>query len=216
MAKNLANKLRTGAMVGLAGLALGATAPKANAGIIYNSGYQSVTNVVADGKLILDYYQTIEEVDTDGNGSLDSYLSTFNAYNRSQGGSPDEKSFYIFNIGADLANRGATGTTNLLAGLGNVWHYESKPADNSQFRLDQNGIAMQPAGYTDNFYYTIPTNQVLGWETVNAQMGANDGAVSFGFQAPKAVPEPLTAGLLASGALVTLAVRRIRENAKRR
>jgi hypothetical protein len=209
MAKNLASKLRTGAMIGLAGLALGATAPKANAGVIYDSGYQYVEKNVPLGKLAISYQQIIEDVDTNGDSIFDSYHSKTYIKNETQNISSQDSSFFIMNMNADLAGRGATDMIDMYS----QFHYEKSGENTSRMILNSDGEAISQT-LSDTFYYTIPTNQVLGWENVGASMVANAGSVNFGFQAP--IPEPLSAGLLASGAVALLAGRRIRENAKRR
>lgn len=67
---------RIGVMIGSAGLVLGTTAPKASAATIYDSGSYMITNSVATGSLIISYQQTIKEVDTDGNGTLEAIQSS--------------------------------------------------------------------------------------------------------------------------------------------
>jgi hypothetical protein len=211
MAKNLASKLRTGAMIGLAGLALGATAPKANADFIpYNSGTIGVTNTVPTGNLIISYDQTIKEIDTNGDSIMDSYLSTLSVRNETQDIIAENSSYFLMNVNADLAGRGCTGLTNDWLN----WTYSKTGADSGQFLMPSSGEWPLFPGTSDNFYYTIPKDQVLGWENVDAQMGANAGSVNFGFQAPKAVPEPTTVAILASGAVALLGLRRIRDRYK--
>jgi hypothetical protein len=209
MAKNLASKLRTGAMIGLAGLALGATAPKANAAVIYDSGLQTVTNTVPAGKLIISYQQTIEDVDTNGDSIFDSYLSKTYVNNKSQNFlKPEDASFWALNMNADLAERGATNMTNYWAD----WHYEKNGEDVSKMIMNQpGGVAMMPT-LDDTFYYTISKDKVLGWENAGASMVANAGNVNLGFQAP--IPEPVSAGLLVLGAGALIAGRRVRDRYK--
>jgi hypothetical protein len=217
MAKNLASKLRTGAMVGLAALAVSAPM-KAKAGVIYDSGLQTVTNNLSSGKYLkLDYQQTIEDVDTNGDGILDSYLSKTYVKNRSDGLSLQDSSFWAMNMNADLAGCGVTGLTNFYGD----WHYEQNGENMSRMIINEDGTGIWPGTgepmiptTSDTFYYTIPTNQVIGWENVGASMVANAGAVSFGFQAPKAIPEPTTMGALLTGAAALLAGRRIRNSYK--
>ncbi len=209
MAKNLASKLRTGAMVGLAALAVSAPM-KAKADFIpYDSGLQSVTNTVPAGKLIISYQQTINEVDTDNNGTLDAYRSSTVVRNDTYNINETEGAFWAMNMNADLAGRGCTNMIDQYS----QFHYEKNGENMSKMILNSEGLAMLPT-YEDTFYYTISKDKVLGWENVGASMVANAGSVSFGFQAPKAIPEPTTMAILASGAVAILAGRRLRDRYK--
>jgi hypothetical protein len=216
MAKNLASKLRTGLAIGAGLIALAGT-PKADAGLIYDSGLQTLTNNVPTGSLKLSYQQIIEDADTNGDGIFDSYISRTFVKNKTFDVSTQDSSFYIMNINADLAGRGATGLTNYWASEGNIWNYEQNGENISRMILNESSIALEP-GFSDTFFYTIKKDlnadgidDVLGFENVGASMQANADSVNFAFQAPIAIPEPMTMGLFALGGAAALVGRKAKE-----
>lgn len=91
-----------------------------------------------------------------------------------------EGSFYQQNISADLAGRGCF---NMHSGWTD-WQYQTTGVNKSKMFKDENiGWNMIPGG-ADTFNYSIPANQVVGWEDVNAEMEANAGTVPFDYTVP--------------------------------
>lgn len=91
-----------------------------------------------------------------------------------------EGSFYQQNIPADLAGRGCTNVSNEWTG----WKYKTISGNESKmFKESGVGYPLYP-GTADTFHYTIPTNKVVGWETVTANMVAPAGTVDFPYKVP--------------------------------
>jgi hypothetical protein len=99
-------------------------------------------------------------------------------------------SYFLMNVNADLAGRGCIGLTNDWLN----WTYEKTSADSGVFLAPTSGEWPLYPGTADNFYYTIPKDQVIGWESVSASMVANAGAVNFTFQLPITCTQTSTNG----------------------
>jgi len=195
MAKNLASKLRTGAMIGLAGLALGATAPKANA-------------VIAP-----QISTTISAYDVDQDLSRPGVQIRYNwsVLNKDPPASDwNEDAIWRYAIDANLEAKGMYGFQNNDIPEG----FDFVNGSTSYFQVNANGGALPP-GFQTSFSALIDQDQIIGNEQVGSYATANSG-VSPLSNVTVPIPEPLTAGLLGAGALVALAARRIKDNYKYR
>jgi hypothetical protein len=195
MAKNLASKLRTGAMIGLAGLALGATAPKANA----TTGPIYVTT-------------TISAADVDQDSTRNGIQLRYDwAVQNNSGNNSTDDAMWKYVVETDLLNeRKMYGFVN----SGSDW---STHTVNDQFYwlADQVGNTIILPTLTKTFSAFIDQDLIIGNEQVQSYGVSNNGQTQFA-NVTVPIPEPLTVGMLASGAATLLAGRRIRENAKRR
>jgi hypothetical protein len=190
--KSLASKLRTGAMIGLAGLALGATAPKANATIapqISTIVYEDVDQDLSKPGFQVRYDWSVRNVSPPASGINDA--------------------IWKYAIDANLEARGMYGFTNLDDPTG--WNYNTTEHPNA-FVVNE-GDPVYPGG-TMNFSALIDRDLIIGNEQVQSTATANSSTYSSNVTVP--IPEPLTLGLLASGAGVLLAGRRLKENYKQR
>jgi len=112
-------------------------------------------------------------------------------------------------IDANLEARGMYGFTNLDDPTG--WNYNTTEHPNA-FVVNE-GDPVYPGG-TMNFSALIDRDLIIGNEQVQSTATANSSTYSSNVTVP--IPEPLTLGLLASGAGVLLAGRRLKENYKQR
>jgi hypothetical protein len=195
MAKNLASKLRTGAMIGLAGLALGATAPKAHATIA-----PEITTTISAYDVDQDLSRPGVQVRYD-----------WTVLNSSPPASDwNEDAIWRYAINANLEARGMYNLQNNDIPEG----FDFVNGSTSYFQVNASGEALPPGNYT-SFSALIDQDQIIGNEQVGSYATANSG-VSPLSDVTVPIPEPLTAGLLGAGALVALAARRIKDNYKYR
>jgi hypothetical protein len=190
--KSLASKLRTGAMIGLAGLALGATAPKANA-------------------TTLEYANTTIADDVDQDLTRDGFQIKYNweVKNASNQGGVEDL-IWRYSIQSDLEAKGMYGFQNNDIPEG----FDFFNGSTSYFHMNANGEALPPGNFT-TFSALIDKDLVIGNEQVGSYGTSNEGQTNI-VNVTVPIPEPMTMGLLASGAGVLLVGRRLRENAKRR
>ena len=91
-----------------------------------------------------------------------------------------EASFWQQNIPANLLDRGCFDLGSTIK----QWEYHSVGEDESLMVTNHLGWLIRP-GNNDHFLYTVPTNQLVGWEAVTAEMVAlNEGAVPFTYIVP--------------------------------
>jgi hypothetical protein len=180
-------------MIGLAGLALGATAPKANATI----GPEITTTI----------YQDIDQDLTKDGFQIKYEWSVLNISPPANNWSED--AIWNYAIDANLETRGMYNIQNKDNPEG--WDFNS--GNQNYFRVNANGDAIYPGNYM-TFSALIDKDLVIENESVSSTATANSGSYSSNITVP--IPEPLTVGLLASGAGVLLAGRRVINNAKRR
>jgi hypothetical protein len=184
-------------MIGLAGLALGATAPKAKATTL-----EYANTVISGGS----YGGDVDQDLTRDGIQLRYEWEVGNA----GGQNYSQDSVWRYSIQSDLEAKGMYGFDNIDFPSG--WDFAS--GSTSSFQINQNGEALPPGNYTTFFAY-IDKDLVLGNEQVGSYGMSNEGQTNV-VDVTVPIPEPMTMGLLASGAGVLLAGRRLRENAKRR
>jgi hypothetical protein len=193
MKKNLASKLRTGAMIGLAGLALGATAPKANA----TTGPIAVTT-------------TISPYNVDQDSLRDGIQIRYDwAVQNNTGLDFENDVLFKYVVDTDLLNeRQMYGFIN----SGSDWSTHS--TENSFYWLaDQVGnVSIDPTA-TKTFSAFIDQNLIIGNEQVQSYGMSNNGQSEFSnATVPIAIPEATTVGALLTGAAALLAGRRVKEH----
>lgn len=89
-------------------------------------------------------------------------------------------SLYQQNIPTDLAGRGCV---DIHSGW-TEWQYQTTETGMSiMFKVETVGWHLIP-GWADSFYYTIPSNKVVGWENVNAEMVAPVETAPFVYTVP--------------------------------
>jgi hypothetical protein len=193
MKKNLASKLRTGAMIGLAGLALGATAPKAK----------------AEPHQIVSFNTSIyDSVDMDSSRLGDQIRIDWTIQNDPDGDYTQDALWRLTFNDADLEARGMYNHTN--SGT-TQWNYTAQ--EDGYFQTP-GAQPIRPSA-TKTFSAFFDKTDVLGYEQKDAFATSSNGSSQL-VQLSVPIPEPLTIGMLASGALALLAGRRVRENYKYR
>jgi hypothetical protein len=92
-----------------------------------------------------------------------------------------------------------------------AWTFDSNGEGKDYWQFGENALV---PGDFNTVYYDVLAKDVLGWETAQVKLISNLGdSNSFGV-ATVPIPEPMTLTLLASGAAVFLAGRRIKEHYK--
>ncbi|MBC8435319.1 hypothetical protein H8D91_02345 [archaeon] len=198
MAKGLASKLKTGALISAGLIALAGTL-KADAGII-------------------DYIDTTISGGSYG-GDLDQDLTRegiqlrydWTVHNASDQNNTSD-ALFVYAIQDNLEAKGMYGFTNI--GPGNTWDYIN--GSTSEFNMV--GVLDTPPilpGASRTFSAFIDEELAIDNETVKSYGLSNNGPTNL-VDVTVPIPEATTLGALVTGAAVLLGARRIRENAKRR
>ncbi len=181
--------------------------------------------VRADKVLNLDYIQTTVYDSQDMDTAREGIQLMYEWRIRNQdppAGDYTEDALWKVTIGADLAQRGMYGFSN--NNYDNNFDLPSftkwsSGEDNGNYSWVANLPGNEPIRGNDLHYFRalIDADRIIGQEQVGIQGFANSGATQIAqINVPVAIPEPMTIGLLASGAGVLLAGRKVMRNSKRR
>jgi len=155
------------------------------------------------GEPVINYTNTITEVDADGSGTFgdsdaDFYTVGLTMKNFSNG---LENSATNLVYGTNLEDCGAFNLRDQFS----VWTPTTNGAGSTMYAY--NGIDLTP-GAENTVLYDVQANQVIGWDITTAYMEAETGQSNVMEATVPVIPEPVTAGLLALGGVGLIGMRR--------